>query len=140
MIIKWTEDLSVGVDEIDNQHKELIEKINNLAESIKENKGKEEVVKTLKYLEDYVAGHFSMEESYMEELGYEDYSSHKKEHASFIMDFLNLKLELSGNLPNITLVVHVYKRIWEWFKEHICKVDKSLGDFLKIKLQETAKR
>ena len=52
--IEWTADLATGVDEIDNQHKELFQRINNLLEACNHGKGKEEVKKVISFLEDYV--------------------------------------------------------------------------------------
>jgi hemerythrin len=45
MAIEWTDDLAVGIVEIDNQHKELFHQINQLLEACNQGKGKETVGK-----------------------------------------------------------------------------------------------
>lgn len=65
MAIEWTQDLSTGSDEIDNQHKELFRRINSLLDACNQGKGREEIGKTVQFLEDYVITHFSAEEEYM---------------------------------------------------------------------------
>lgn len=60
--MQWTEDLSVGVDRIDEQHKELFEKINDLVEAIKSHTCKYKIGDVVKFLEDYVVFHFGQEE------------------------------------------------------------------------------
>ena len=63
MAIEWTEDLATGVNKIDNQHKELFKRINNLLEACNQGRGKNEVEKVIKFLDDYVIIHFSEEEN-----------------------------------------------------------------------------
>lgn len=61
----YDDSLSTGVRSIDDQHKELFDKINNLLAACREGKGKEEVAKVMKFLSDYVIDHFGTEEGYM---------------------------------------------------------------------------
>ena len=88
MSIEWSLDLATGVDEIDKQHKELFQRINNLLEACNHGKGKEEVKKVIWFLEDYVITHFSEEERYMGKYDYPEYSGHKRQHLEFMENFL----------------------------------------------------
>lgn len=45
MAIEWTDELATGVNKIDNQHKELFKRINNLLDACNQGKGKDEVKK-----------------------------------------------------------------------------------------------
>ena len=54
MAFKWTKALAVGVEEIDNQHKELFEKVNELVAAMREKKGKEIIKETMVFMENYV--------------------------------------------------------------------------------------
>lgn len=67
MILNWDNSLSVGNDNIDNQHKELFYRLNKLLEAMKEGKGKSEVINTLDFLEVYVIKHFNYEEEIQKE-------------------------------------------------------------------------
>lgn len=64
-LIDWTEDLSVGVAEIDRQHQELFFQVNQLLEACHQAKGKEAVGKIVGFLENYVVRHSAKEEDYM---------------------------------------------------------------------------
>jgi len=59
MPFEWTQNLSIGVAEIDNQHKELFKRINNLLDAISQGKGKQELFAVLEFLEDYSKFHFA---------------------------------------------------------------------------------
>lgn len=134
MSIEWTTDLATGVDEIDKQHKELFQRINSLLGSCREGKGKDEVKKVIWFLEDYVITHFSEEERYMGKHDYPEYSSHKRQHLEFMENFLTLKKQFESEGPGVHIVVNINHLVVDWLKNHIRRLDKALGAFLKTKI------
>jgi len=133
MSVFWTSDLETGVETIDNQHKELISRINALFTACSQGKGKEEVVKIMGFLGDYVVFHFGEEEKYMENLGYPAYSSHKKEHQGFINNFSELREKMGQDGPTVEVVVRANKLLIDWLINHIKRVDKEFANFMKSK-------
>jgi hemerythrin len=137
MAVEWTQDLATGVEWQDNQHKELFARINNLTEAMKAGRGRYEVGKVLKFLEDYVISHFGEEEKYMNILNYPDNIPHKMEHTKFKNIFSDLKKQIESSEESIAslsiLTIKVNQALDDWLKNHIGKVDKSLGAFLKTK-------
>ena len=131
MTARWTEDLSVGVDVIDNQHKELFSTAGSLLAAIERDGGRGEVTRMVAFLEEYVETHFQMEEMYMKRHNYPDYPTHKIEHTSFINDFYDLRQELDNNGVTPELTVRLANRIGEWLVNHIGRMDKELGAFLR---------
>ncbi len=134
MAIEWTEDLATGVKEIDNQHKELFQRINNLLDACNHGKGKEEVKKVISFLEDYVITHFSEEEKYMGKYDYPDFMSHKKQHLEFMENFFRIKTQFEAEGPGVHIVVITNNLIVDWLRNHIRKTDRALGSFLKTKI------
>jgi hemerythrin len=137
--VKWTEDLSTGIEKIDEQHKELFEKINDLVAAVRQSVCKYKIGDVIKFLEDYVFFHFGEEEKYMQQFGYPDYQGHKAQHKKFIENFNELKKELpkleGGKKPgSYDLSVWTNQVVVDWILDHIAKVDKSLGEFLKGKV------
>jgi len=128
---KWTEDLSVGVDAIDAQHKELFATADALLAAVERGEGQGEVTKVIVFLEEYVGNHFQMEEMYMKRYNYLDYPSHKIEHTAFIQDFYDLRQELDNDGVTLDLTVRLADRIGEWLADHIGQMDKALGTFLR---------
>jgi len=77
--MQWTEDLSVGVETIDNQHKELFSRINSLADAIRQGKCTYIIHGVVTFLEDYAASHFSAEEAFMQHHAYPEYQQHRQQ-------------------------------------------------------------
>jgi len=138
-MIKWTEDLSVGVDLIDNQHKELFNRINTLVDAIKQHVCKYKISDVIKFLEDYVHTHFAEEEKYMLKYEYHGYEFHKAQHEHFKKELSLLKPELikleGGSKPgSYELSMTTNQLVVDWILEHVSNVDKQLGRFLQTKL------
>ena len=83
MRAEFDETLVTGNEMIDGQHKELIERINQLLESCEDGQGKVKAIKMLDYLLDYTEFHFSAEEKLQEEIQYPGIEEHKVKHAEF---------------------------------------------------------
>ena len=66
MLIQWTEKYATGVDEIDDQHKEIFNQLNRLHDAITSGLGKEVIEDILAFSQDYAAKHFAFEEACME--------------------------------------------------------------------------
>ncbi len=134
MTVEWKEALATGIKEIDDQHKELINIINQLLEACNQGKGKEEVGKVIKFLEDYVISHFKAEENIQLKYNYPDYAAHKAQHEHFIREFIKLKSQFDNHGVSSFFVVDINRAVVEWLIQHICKTDVVLGKFLKTKI------
>ena len=141
--MEWTPGLSVGIGKIDEQHRELFRKINDLVDAIKHSTCKYKIGDVVKFLEDYVIFHFGEEEDYMREHDYPGYDAHKKQHQEFMDNLAAIKAELpkleGGKKPgSYGLSVEVNRVVVDWILEHIAKIDKNLGAFLRDVLPEDA--
>ncbi len=133
--MEWTEDLSVGIRTIDEQHKELFLKINDLVAAIKQKTCKYKIGDVVKFLEDYIIFHFGEEEKYMQEHNYPGYLKHREQHRKFIENFNRLKQELpkleGGKNPgSYDLSVETNQVVVDWILDHIVRIDRDLGKFL----------
>lgn len=81
--IHWTQDLNTGIDVLDNQHKRIVDYINQLGSAIKL-RDRGAVGAVLNELVDYTISHFAFEESLQEEAGYQYAKPHKAVHEVFI--------------------------------------------------------
>lgn len=80
--ITWTSDLNTGIDVIDNQHKRIVDYINQLGSSLGQ-KNRIAVGSVLDELVDYTLSHFAFEESLQEEADYKYAKPHKAVHEMF---------------------------------------------------------
>lgn len=134
MVMQWTNTLSVGVEQIDDQHKELIAKVGDLLDACRQGKGKQAVGGIIDFLGSYVVNHFSTEENFMLQHNYPDYASHKSQHEKFIKDFEGLKARFAAEGPGIQTVLLTNSTVVDWLMKHINNTDKALGTFLKQRL------
>ena len=133
MIIKWDDSLSTGFDTIDNQHKEIISRINKLINMTDDEKERE-IDKMLRFLGGYVIDHFSNEEEYMIKYEYPGYDAHKEEHMTFLKSYSNLK-RLFEREGATELIIHATQnQAVEWLIKHITEVDKKMAAFLKARM------
>ena len=137
--MEWSEKLSIGVDLIDSQHKELFLKINGLVAAIKDHTCKYKISDVIKFLEDYIVFHFSEEEAYMRHNDYPEYLRHKAQHNYFMESFLELKKELQKleggkKRGSYDLSVMTNQVVVDWILDHIAEVDMRFGDYLKSRV------
>jgi len=133
MPAEWTDDLATGVELIDKQHKEIFRRINGLLEACRLGKGKEEVGKTIAFLEDYVVHHFAAEEKAQKDYAYPEYPQHKEIHDRFIVDFAGLKKRFDDEGATLSMVLVTNQVVTDWLINHINKIDKKLARYLQEK-------
>lgn len=131
MGIQWRESLAIGVEEIDNQHRELLNRFNLLLTACESGKGIGELKRLLEFLDDYVIQHFSDEERLQRRHGYPDCESHKKEHDSFIRQIKAVKDEISSEGVAVHHVMETNNMLLKWLLNHISRVDTELGKHLR---------
>jgi hemerythrin-like metal-binding protein len=119
---------SVGVNEIDNQHKKLIDLINQLNDAMHAGKGAEILGKVLSELVNYTVYHFNYEESLMAQHHYDDTPAHKLEHKKFIETVGAFKQKFDSG--NAVISVEIMNFLRDWLTNHIMKTDKKLGQGL----------
>ena len=130
MGLNWDITLATGIGSIDNQHKELFSRINLLLAAMKEGKGKEEVFKTLDFLEGYVIKHFNEEEEIQKINSYPKYDIQHKQHEEFKGELKDLRKVFEDNGSSGSFVISLQQKMSNWWKSHIKDLDKDLGKFL----------
>ena len=133
MSIQWTESLAVGIPLVDEQHKELFNRVNMLLDASSKGKGKEEITGLVEFLGAYVVTHFRSEEGQMAQAGYPSLTAHKQLHSDFINDFEGLRVAFKANGATTVLVLQLQHKVVEWLLQHIGKEDKAFGAFLRAR-------
>ncbi|MBF0520960.1 MAG: hemerythrin domain-containing protein [Nitrospirae bacterium] len=132
MNIEWTDDLIIGVDIIDEQHKEFFRRINLLFQSIETNDLKE-IARTFLFVRQYVNIHFKTEEDFMKnninyEYGITNYIEHKNDHDAFIRDFTEFeKIKIKSKREILKIAKEFYPWMRNWLSQHITCIDKKMG-------------
>jgi hemerythrin len=131
MTIEWKPSLAVGVEEIDQQHRELFVRVNQFLSCCREGKSREEIVEMMAFLGDYVVTHFEAEERYMERNNYPRYAQHKTQHLHFRRDLEQLRRSLDEDPSALSLILAVNQKVVNWLIKHVSGSDKEFGEFLK---------
>ncbi|MGE4292602.1 MAG: bacteriohemerythrin [Desulfovibrio sp.] len=130
-MLEWSDTLSVQVEEINAQHKSLVDMVNTLHDAMTANKSKEVLSQIVSEMRAYSEVHFATEERYMDAYGYPDSESHKSEHRKFTAqvaqaeaDYLAGKLSLSMDMLNF---------LSSWLVTHISDTDIKMGEYLRAR-------
>ena len=121
--------MEVGIAKIDEQHKELIDRINTIALMGSQSYSKEETQKTLDLLGNYVVQHFGDEEALQKQCNYPKYELHREMHNAFIDDFIKIKEEFAKYGASLHFTLELNNRIISWIVRHIKNVDVEFGKF-----------
>jgi hemerythrin len=128
VVLEWEDSFSVGVDEIDRQHKKLIRLVNDLNRALKTGGGYNAAQDVIRELAAYALQHFQTEEGYMQRAEYPAYAEHKAEHEAFALKTLKFHDDLKQH--NVLLSVEILFFLREWVKQHITTVDAKLKPYL----------
>jgi hemerythrin len=130
MLVKWSNDFSVNIAEVDDQHKKLVRMINELHEAMKLGKGREILDRILNNMVDYAKVHFATEERLMKQYSYPGYLNHKAEHDLFVKKVSEFYEEFQQGRISAIDVMNFLK---DWLVKHILGSDKKYGPFLNSK-------
>lgn len=127
--MQWTDAFVTGISQIDQQHRWLVESINQLHDEISgKNADKEVVYKILHGLIDYTFNHFIVEEDLFKRFDYPKTDAHLEEHNKFTRDTAALLEKFEGGE---TLRADALEFLREWLSHHILTVDMAYVPFMK---------
>ena len=119
---EWSDDLSVNVQEIDDEHRMLVGMINTLNDAMLARKGREAQKTTIDAMVDYAATHFAREERYMQAFRYQGYQAHRVEHQKFTAKALDLQTR--ADRSGFILTLEIVSFLKAWLQNHIMGTDK----------------
>jgi len=129
--IAWSSKLSCGVKLIDDQHKGLVNLVNEMFNHINGNEVQERNYfnRVIQEAVKYVRVHFATEEKIMIATKFAGYAEHKKEHDSFVLAVLNNVKDYEAG-KRLTLVSFT-RFLKEWILSHIAVMDKQYFGYFK---------
>ena len=117
----WSDSFSVGILEIDNQHKTLIELINRIFLAALHREHWSSISEILDILVDYTRTHFLLEEKLMRAASYAGLAEHQQEHRLFVEKIESVSRKFVTEDKVVTFeLINFLKR---WMKEHILETD-----------------
>jgi len=126
-LLEWSDSYLVGIEALDTEHKDLINRLNQLHNRFYRRQGdRSRIEDYLKEIHDRVQGHFIMEEGMMQNTKYPDYAQHKKEHDAFLGVIDNL-ISKYQNSPDYSFTEVLEDILRQWIGNHIAASDHKLG-------------
>jgi len=117
-MITWDDTYSVDIQEIDEQHKCLIEFMNELYMAMANKSNRDLIGDVLDKLVDYTKVHFAVEETLMRVFHYDGYEEHKAIHDKIVFRVLEFQNQFRAGNDKVGMVLK------DWLFDHINKVDK----------------
>ena len=126
--LTWSKKYSVGVKVMDEQHRAMIEMLNDLHKAMMENQGLKALGPLLNKLVDYTKTHLSAEESLMRSSGFPDLEAHCARHRELIAQVdEHLDRFKRDDLFQPIQLLHFLR---EWLSTHIQKEDREYGPWM----------
>ena len=120
-IMIWNETYSVGVRELDEQHKALIRMINEMHYAMNNDKGQETISSIVDQMFSYMELHFASEEGYMQQCGYLGLAAHQKQHEEFRAKARDLRKRVRAG--EFVLSFEIVQFLSDWLQSHIMVTD-----------------
>lgn len=125
MLFVWDNTYETGINEIDQDHKRLVNLINDLYEAMQDGSGGALLLPIFSALKHYTETHFAKEERYMIESGAPGQENHVKEHRQMMAKLADLEKRHRQGEAAISLQTLTFLR--DWLKTHICIVDLAMA-------------
>jgi len=126
--MEWKRDYSIGIEEIDLQHRYFLSLIKRLNYFLKMGITADYYKRLLRELSHYALFHFCSEENLMIHTNYPDTPSHCQMHRDLI-EILNQQVNEIGNLEDNS--AHLLHFLKEWFIHHTTREDTKIAEYLK---------
>jgi len=119
--LQWDEKYSVGIPEVDAQHKTLFHFIDRLDAAIRDKHGSAACHNILAELVDYTRIHFALEESLMRLSAYPRFEGHRRQHEELIAEVAELRRKLDSDSAPVSFELMHFLRVW--LTSHILRSD-----------------
>jgi methyl-accepting chemotaxis protein len=133
-LIAWDDSIKIGIDLIDDQHKVLVDYLNELNESMVRGEGEKAVGSIIKKLKDYTSTHFAAEEALFKKFGYPEGEEHARQHAELISQVK--ELDAKHQAGTLALSREVMDLLKGWVVNHINGTDRKYVPFLKKAMKD----
>lgn len=134
----WKDKYMVGVETIDEQHKELFKRLSEFIQIVQDKEKSweerlDKVKETMSFMQEYVVFHFNDEEAYQEEINYPDMEIHKEAHRKF-KEGINEYVEIfqQGGFTE-ERIQEFSAKLMTWLIMHVGKMDQKIGEYVKEK-------
>lgn len=128
-LVTWEDRYNVGVREIDEQHRHLVDILNQLHDAMREGRGKAVLGDIITETLSYTRTHFATEERLFDRHSYAKAADHRKEHEEFVGKVASFADDFAKK--NVMLTAGILEFLRSWLMGHILGSDQEFGEFLR---------
>jgi hemerythrin len=129
LALHWSSTLSLGVPDLDAQHRELFTRVDKLLDSMLHG-DRTEAAQLASFLREHVVLYFAAEEQIMHDLRYPEAGPHVAEHGAFAASILELDAAFRERGATADLVLRLEREVVAWLRDHVYVADVELGRFI----------
>lgn len=130
-LLEWRKEFETGVADVDHEHRELVDLINQLHGQLGSDAPEETVSAFLGEVFAKISAHFALEESIMRKHAYDDYAEHKEDHEKLLDDIRDIMDDFdSGAYLNYEDALA--NAVRDWFVDHFKTKDARLHKMLGV--------
>jgi len=125
-LFEWDDAYLIGIDELDFEHRGLIDGLNQLHDELTRHDDRDKVDQTLGEIHARLTAHFALEERVMRDGKYAGYAGHKRQHDEFLDDYVDF-LYFFENNPGLGYSAMIETYLKDWIVDHITTSDKKMS-------------
>ena len=130
MAIIWDESYVLGIDEIDLQHRSIVEQFGRFSAAVQEGCASEMLLDMATFLAGYAKEHFATEERVMEKYNYPRIDEQRAEHAIFTHDAEELLRRIVNEGASREIAADLAGKMVRWVIQHIRNHDRAMVQFV----------
>ena len=130
MSLRWDDVMVLGIADIDEQHKTIIEKFTELSEAFQTGKGTDGIPEMIAFLNDYAERHFALEDRYMLKYAYPKIDEQRNEHGEFTRDFRELRKRMQQEGVSREIAIATSGKLIRWIIQHISNHDREMVSYV----------
>ena len=123
-LLQWKPEYSVGIDSMDDEHREMIDLINGTYEQMESDSDPLKVEECLGEIFNLISMHFALEERMMKNSNYDEYRAHKDDHEELLDQIRDLMDDFESNPESGA--EHLKQGLSDWFAGHFSTFDARL--------------
>jgi len=127
-LLQWKPEYSVGVISMDDEHREMIDLINEIYGELKANSDPDQIEQCLGDIFSTISMHFALEERLMKKSSYAEYQAHKDDHENLLDQVRDLMDDFAADTSSGA--VKLEQRLSDWFAGHFSTFDARLHGVL----------
>lgn len=130
-LLEWRKDFETGIDDVDHEHRELVDLINRLHDELGGDAPAATVSAFLGEVFARISAHFALEESIMRKHSYDQYEDHKSDHEKLLDDIRDIMDDFEAG-KYVAYDEALANAVRDWFVNHFKTRDARLHGMLGI--------